>query len=113
LAAITFTSGTSGGELILDASMSFNGTVAGLNTSQGVLDLKDLSFVSGNTVASVSGATTSGATLVVTNGAQTVDIALIGDYIGSTWTTSAAPGGGTLVRDPATPIAATHSAGIA
>jgi autotransporter passenger strand-loop-strand repeat protein len=98
-AAITF---TGGGELILDAAMSFSGTVAGLAPGQGTLDLKDLGFVPGSTSATISGATTSSATLGVTNDAgltTPVDINLIGAYGASMWATSAAPpGSGTIVN---------------
>jgi hypothetical protein len=94
--------------------MSFSGTVAGLNTSQGELQLNDLTFSAGTTSAFINSATetTSTATLEVTNGTQSASIALIGNYIGATFTTSAALGGGTIVFDPA-PLPAPHSAGIA
>jgi autotransporter passenger strand-loop-strand repeat protein len=101
-AAITFNT-TGGGTLILEASQSFSGTVAGITTSTGVLQLNDVTFSASTTSAFIESGTltSSSATLEVTNGNQSAFIGLVGNYSGSNWTTSAAPGGGTVVVDPA------------
>ena len=43
---------------------------------------------------------TEGGTLTVTNGTQTANIALVGDYLSSYWTVSSDGNGGTIVVDP-------------
>ena len=59
-----------------------------------------------------SGTTTSGV-LTVTEGANTAKITLEGNYLSSTFTLSAAPGGGTLVVDPTKAAAPAHVVGPA
>jgi hypothetical protein len=68
------------------------------------LDLQDISFTSGVTTATFSGTSTAGV-LTVTNGTQTATINLTGDYLASTFTTSADTDGGTVVIDPTGPTA--------
>jgi phospholipase/lecithinase/hemolysin len=78
------------------------------------IDLTSLPYVFGNTVASFSDVTPAGGTLSVTNGTDSANIALLGNYLASTFVTASDGTGGTLVMDQssATPpqlLAVTHS----
>jgi hypothetical protein len=92
------------GKLILDHSTGFAGQISNL-TGNGSLsgsdqiDLKDIAFGAGTTV-SYAGTSTSG-TLTVTDAQDhTANIALVGNYLGSTFTPSSDGSGGTIVIDP-------------
>jgi hypothetical protein len=90
--------GTSG-ELELGSSKTYAGEITGFSlTGKTSLDLLDIAFA-GNAAATYSGSTTSGV-LTISEGANTAHINLKGDYLSSTFTLSAATGGGTLVVDP-------------
>jgi len=93
--SVTFAGTT--GTLKLDDSLAFTGQVSGL-TGSDALDLADVSF-GANTTATFLG-NADGGTLTVTNGTQTADIALIGNYLSSSWTLSSDASGGTIVVDP-------------
>ena len=92
---VTFV-GTSG-TLILTDAPAFTGQVSGLVGSD-ALDLADVRY-GANTTAAFSG-TANGGTLTVTDGTHTAQIALLGDYLGSSWTLSSDGKGGTVVVDP-------------
>jgi hypothetical protein len=62
------------------------------------IDLTNLVYVYGQTSASFSGTSTSGA-LAVTNGTDSANIALLGNYLASTFMTASDGNGGTLVMD--------------
>jgi GDSL-like Lipase/Acylhydrolase len=66
------------------------------------IDLTSLAYIYGTTGASFSGNATSG-TLAVTNGTQSVNIALLGNYLASTFMTASDGTGGTLVMDASSP----------
>ncbi|MGY3589497.1 autotransporter passenger strand-loop-strand repeat protein [Bradyrhizobium sp. USDA 4341] len=85
------------GTLKLDNSASFAGTVAGM-TGSDAIDFANISFANVHT-PSFSG-NASGGTLTVTDGTVTASIALLGNYMASTFTTSSDGHGGTLVVDP-------------
>ena len=103
--AVDFTGTT--GELKLGSSKTYTGKITGFSkTGTTSLDLLDIAFA-GTTTAHYSGTTTSGV-LTVTEGANTAKITLEGDYLSSTFTLSAAPGGGTLVVDPPKAAAPAH-----
>ena len=94
-AAISF--GGTTGTLKLDDSPSFTGTVAGMSAND-TIDFADLNFA---TIAKPSFAGTSSAgTLTVTDGSHTANIALLGNYLASTFVASSDGHGGTLVVDP-------------
>ena len=93
--AVNFTGTT--GTLKLDDAVAFTGQVSGLAGSD-ALDLADLSY-GPNTTATFLG-NASGGTLTITNGTQTANIALEGDYLSSYWTVSSDGHGGTVVVDP-------------
>jgi autotransporter passenger strand-loop-strand repeat protein len=87
-----------GGTLQLDSSLTFSGLVAGFGQPD-LLYLKDLSFVSASTSATWTQSGTSG-TLAVTNGTQTADILLLGQYSTANFHVSSSTAGGTIVTDP-------------
>ena len=98
-APLTFaTSG--GGTLQLDASISFNGLVAGFGLPDN-LDLRDIAYVSGTTTLSFTEASnnTSG-TLTVSDGTHTANIALLGQYVAAQFSIASDGHGGTMVTDP-------------
>src|SRR6516165_3360460 len=87
----------SSGILQLDQSTSFSGTVAGM-TGQDTLDLRDISFA---TIQSPTySGTSTGGTLRVSDGTHTAEIALLGNYLASTFVASSDGHGGTNVVDP-------------
>jgi autotransporter passenger strand-loop-strand repeat protein len=102
-----FSSGTAGsstitissGTLILDDSVHFSGSIAGLLTS-GVqnVDLVDISVATLQTLA-YSDSGTSG-TLTVTDGTHTALLHMIGTYTQASFKTTNDGGGGTLLTDP-------------
>src|ERR1700730_5130093 len=92
---VSFTAST--GTLELLNSSSFAGTVAGM-TGQDTIDFADIDptkvhqpIYSGNA---------SGGTVTVTDGAHTANIALLGDYMASSFVASSDGHGGTNVVDP-------------
>ena len=94
-AGVTFQGST--GTLKLDNSASFSGTVAGM-TGSDAIDFANINFANVHT-PTFSGDSTHG-TLTVTDGTVTASIALLGNYMASTFTTSSDGHGGTLVVDP-------------
>ena len=96
---VTFTSGATG-TLKLDHSLTapFTGYLSGLSTKNAV-DLADLSWTQGKMKATFSG-NTSGGTLTVTNGKNSVALKLSGNYTHASWTLSKDATGGTRVVDP-------------
>jgi autotransporter passenger strand-loop-strand repeat protein len=101
LAFVTFTS--NGGILELDASQVFSGTVAGFASPAGVneaIDLGDIAFTSATTVNFTEAANKTSGTLSVTNGSETTNLTLLGQYTAANFTLSSDGHGGTLVTDP-------------
>jgi hypothetical protein len=94
-AAVTFFAGT--GTLKLDNSSSFAGTVAGM-TANDSIDFADINFATIQT-PTFSG-NSSGGTLQVTDGTHTANIALLGNYMASSFVASSDGHGGTSVVDP-------------
>ena len=92
---VTFCPSASG-TLRLDAASSYTGTVSGLTASDS-LDLASLLYGPDTTVG-YSG-TSSGGILSVSNGTQSAHIALLGDYLTSTFTLSSDGHGGTSIAD--------------
>ena len=85
------------GTLKLGDSLAFTGQVTGLAGSD-ALDLADVHY-SASTTATFSG-DMNGGTLTVSDGANTANIALVGDYLASGWTLASDGNGGTVVVDP-------------
>ncbi len=94
-APVTFFAGT--GTLKLDNSSSFSGTVAGM-TANDSIDFADINFA---TIQNpMFNGNSSGGTLTVTDGTHTANVALLGNYMASTFVTSSDGHGGTSVVDP-------------
>jgi hypothetical protein len=86
-----------GPRLKLDNSVSFAGTVAGM-TGQDAIDFADIDFVTAQ--APVFSGTSAGGTLSVSDASHTANIALLGNYLASTFVLSSDGHGGTLAVDP-------------
>jgi fibronectin-binding autotransporter adhesin len=91
------------GTLLLDASTSFHGLVAGFGTGDQI-DLKDVAFVATTNkgqkshVLSYTSASGFGSgTLTVTDGVHTANIQLLGSYIASEFAAASDGHGGTLI----------------
>jgi hypothetical protein len=92
------------GTLKLDDSSSFSGTVAGL-AAQDLIDFADMNFATAQQ-PSYSG-NSQGGTLTVTDGSHTANVALLGNYLASTFVASSDGHGGTLITD-ALPGSSSH-----
>jgi hypothetical protein len=90
---VTFAAGASG-ILKLDSALKYTGKVSGLSAGD-TLDLVDLAY-SLNLTAGYSG-TDAGGVLSVDNGTKTAHIALLGNYLASTFTAKSDGHGGTCV----------------
>ena len=95
---VSFLSDT--GTLKLDDPSSFLGTVAGLH-GQDAIDLADIGFGVGSTLGYSANADKSGGTLSVGDGAHTVNIALLGSYMASSFVAASDGHGGTLISEAA------------
>jgi hypothetical protein len=93
------------GSLILDHSSAFDGMITGFSgtgslSSSDQIDLRDIGFGPGTTVAYAGNAT--GGVLTVRDAQHhTANIELAGNYTGSTFSLSSDGSGGTIVIDPA------------
>ena len=95
---VTFTG--SSGTLKIDNSASFTGNVTGM-TGQDTIDFADINPAKVQP-PSYSGSA-AGGTLTVTDGSHTAKVALVGNYLGSTFVPSSDGNGGTNVIDPPAP----------
>ena len=106
--AVTFAGST--GTLQLEDSGAFTGTVAGLAGAD-TLDLRDIASASVQN-PTYSG-TSLGGTLALTDGIHTANIALLGNYLASTFVVASDGHGGTLITDPPpfqeTPLTQPHT----
>jgi hypothetical protein len=91
---VTFT-GT-GGTLALDQPATFTGAVAGLGAQNGI-DLTRIAFGAATTLGYAANAGGTGGILSVSDGAHAASIALLGNYMASTFVTAADGHGGTLI----------------
>jgi autotransporter passenger strand-loop-strand repeat protein len=94
--AVSFAAGT--GTLQLDNSASFSGTVAGM-TGSDTIDFADIDPTKVQTPRYNGDG--SGGTLSVSDGTHGANIALLGNYLASTFTAASDGHGGTAVTDPA------------
>jgi len=85
------------GTLKIDHSSTFAGTVAGMS-GQDTIDFADIDFTEVQTP--VYSGDASGGMLTVTDGTHTGNVALIGNYLASTFVASSDGHGGTNVIDP-------------
>jgi hypothetical protein len=97
VANVTLDAGSSG-LLKLDSTATFAGTVAGL-ASGNYLDLADLPY-RGNNAPAYNPTGPNTGTLAVTEGASTINIALLGNYMASSFAASNDGHGGTVVSEP-------------
>ena len=97
---VTFASGATG-TLILDASSQFTGTITGLSSVApfNSIDLADIAFGSNTTVVYLPSSSDTG-TLTVSDGTHTANIALLGQYLPTSFTIASDGRGGTAVVDP-------------
>ena len=102
---VTFAGST--GTLQLDNSSSFSGTVAGM-TGQDTIDFADINFTKVRTP--IYSGNSSGGTLTVTDGTHSANIALLGNYLASSFVTSSDGHGGTNIVDPVLSSANQHLA---
>jgi hypothetical protein len=94
--AVTFAGNT--GTLLLDNSASFTGTVAGMSGNDAI-DFADIDPT--KVQQPTFNGNSSGGTLSVTDGAHTANIALLGDYLASTFAASSDGHGGTNIIEHA------------
>jgi hypothetical protein len=100
------------GVLELARSQTYTATVSGFSKTGGTsLDLADIGFVSAGE-ATFSG-TKTGGVLTVTDGTHTAHIALVGNYLASTFIAASDGHGGVIIHDPPKLAAAAPHAFIA
>ncbi len=87
------------GTLKLDASSGFTGSVSGFG-AQDQIDLTDIAFGANTTLGYSANSSNGGGTLTVGDGVHTANLALLGNYMASSFVTSSDGHGGTLVTDP-------------
>jgi hypothetical protein len=86
--------------LKIDHAADFRGTVAGFDSND-VLDLADLAYGSSTTLGYAANSNNTGGTLTASDGVQTANIALLGQYMAASFAMSADGFGGTLIHDEA------------
>jgi hypothetical protein len=97
--------------LVLDEATNFTGTMSGF--SQGdALDLRD--FGSSSTLSYTANSDNSGSTLTMTDSTHSTNIAVLGQYMASSFALSSNGDGGTLITNPPAivanqPLLAPHS----
>ena len=89
----------SSGTLTLDDAQGFTGQISGLSGADAI-DLADISYGADTQVTFLGNA--AGGTLTITDGTESAKIALVGDYLSSTWDLSSDGHGGVTVVDPVT-----------
>ena len=94
-ANLTFQAG-SPGELVFDQPSTFAGTVAGFG-AQDTIDLPSIAFGPQTTLGYLPNSNQTGGTLSVTNGSQSASIALLGNYMASSFAVVGDSHGGTMV----------------
>jgi hypothetical protein len=108
-AAGTETLAGSSGALVLDDSVGFAGTVAEFG-GQDALVLSDMTFGANTTLGYSENSTNTGGTLTVSDGTQTAKIALLGNYMASSFVAAGDGHGGTLITEAAQ--SASHHASL-
>jgi hypothetical protein len=93
-------SGGDVGVLALDHSQQFTGAISGFGGPDQI-DLGDIAFSTTTTLAYAANSSNGGGTLMVSDGTDTANIALVGSYTVSSFALSSDGHGGTLITDPA------------
>jgi hypothetical protein len=96
-AAVTFAG--SSGTLQLDQSASYAGTVSSFG-GQDQFDLSDIAFAANTTLGYSANNNNSGGALTVSDGINTANIAMLGQYMASMFVTASDGHGGTLITEP-------------
>jgi VCBS repeat-containing protein len=92
--------GSDAGILVLDYSQGFTGHISGFGEADQI-DLGDIPFSTTTTLGYMADASNSGGTLLLSDGTDTANIALLGGYTVSSFAISSDGHGGTLVTDSA------------
>jgi hypothetical protein len=98
-AAGTETFAGNSGTLVLDDALGFAGTIAGFRGDDALV-LSDMAFGQSTTLAYTATGSTSGV-LSVSDGAQTATIAMLGNYMASSFVAASDGFGGTLITEAA------------
>ncbi len=94
---VSFTGST--GKLVLDQPATFTGAVKGLGAQNGI-DLSQIAFGGNNpTLGYAENNSGTGGTLSVGDGAHSANVALLGNYMASSFVTAADGHGGTLITE--------------
>jgi hypothetical protein len=97
-ASVSFAAGAAG-TLKLDAATQFTGHVSGL-AGHDAIDLANFDFDEDSNLAYKANNTHSGGTLTVQDGEHIARIALLGQYMASSFAMASDGSGGTLITDP-------------
>jgi hypothetical protein len=92
------------GSLQLNSSQAFSGKIAGFG-GQDVIDLGDIAFGANTTLGYRENASDTGGTLNVSDGIHSAHIALLGNYMASSFATAGDGHGGTLITEASTAAA--------
>jgi hypothetical protein len=95
---ITFATG-SAGTLVLDQATQFSGDISGFATGD-CIDLKNIAFNAHTTLGYSQNSAGTGGTLSIGHGSHIANIALLGNYMASSFVASSDGHGGTLISDP-------------
>ena len=79
--------------------MHFNGVISGFGVP-GSIDLRDIAFGSGTTLGFTEAGDNLSGTLTVSDGTNTANIILLGQYVAGNFTKQSDGNGGTLITDP-------------
>ena len=99
--AVTF-SGNEVGVLALDHSQEFTGHIAGFSVADQI-DLADVTFSAATSIDYAADTSNTGGVLTVSDGTDTSNLTLTGNYTGSSFAISNDGHGGTLITDTASP----------
>ena len=102
---VSFASGSTG-VLKLDHSPEFSGQIAGF-TDKNLLDLADIALGSNTTLGYVANSNNTGGNLTVSDGTNTANLALFGQYTAASFAMATDGSGGTLIHDPPATLAPT------
>jgi hypothetical protein len=94
---VTFAGPT--GSLQLNSSQAFSGKIAGFG-GQDVMDLGDIAFGANTTLGYRENASDTGGTLTVSDGLHAQSVALLGQYMASSFVMASDGHGGTMITDP-------------
>ncbi|MGA8817074.1 MAG: hypothetical protein WB624_07275, partial [Xanthobacteraceae bacterium] len=108
---VTFADNT--GTLQLDDSRGFTGQISGFS-GQDQIDLGDIGFGASSTIGYAANSDNSGGTLTVSDGTNTANLALLGQYSAASFIASSDGHGGSMIAEPPlltaeTPLTTAHT----